>query len=393
MWTQRDQIQAYQFLRRRLVSSLVAADANHPISPSRRLVLGTILGLAAALLVTAGFGVVGALNPSGAADWRQGGQVIVEAETGGRYILGQDGLLHPVLNYASARLLAGGNGDKTVTVPAKALASASRGLTVGISGAPDSLPAADRLAVASVMMCSRALPNVPEATERVTTAIVGGTDSAHKLGDGQALLVQQLSGQRYLITGGHRLALTDPAVAAALGYGDAPAVTVARAWLNAVPAGKDLRAAPAGRAPTLVPPPAATDAVCVAGDGQTNAEILLSDRVPLPSGAKAMTVKDPLNKESAGADPLMANEVYVPPGSGALVSDQPAPNAPGGTSYLITDSGMKFPVSGQDAVRALGYGGVKPQGVATGLLALLPTGPALDPTAAQRPVGTKTANG
>ena len=142
VWTQRDQIQAYQFLRRRLISALVAADSNHPTSPSRRLVLGTILGIAGAVLITAAFGVIGLLNPSGAADWQQGGQVILEQETGARYVLGQDGLLHPVLNYASARLLAGGNGSNTVTVSANTLGSASRGAMLGIPGAPDSLPAA-----------------------------------------------------------------------------------------------------------------------------------------------------------------------------------------------------------------------------------------------------------
>ena len=127
MWTQRDQIQAYQFLRRRLVSALVAADANHPVSPSRRLVLGTVLGLAVALLVTAVFGIIGLLNPSGGKDWLAGGKVIVEEGTGARFVLGADGVLHPVLNYASARLLAGGNGDATVSVSSENLGKAGRG--------------------------------------------------------------------------------------------------------------------------------------------------------------------------------------------------------------------------------------------------------------------------
>ncbi len=59
MWTQRDQIQAYQFLRRRLVSALVKADADHPTPPSKRLILGTIIGVAAAVLITAVFGIIG----------------------------------------------------------------------------------------------------------------------------------------------------------------------------------------------------------------------------------------------------------------------------------------------------------------------------------------------
>ncbi len=36
MWSRRDQLQAYQFLRRRLVSAVLVGDANHPESPSKR---------------------------------------------------------------------------------------------------------------------------------------------------------------------------------------------------------------------------------------------------------------------------------------------------------------------------------------------------------------------
>jgi hypothetical protein len=85
VWTQRDQIQAYQFLRRRLVSALVAADANHPVSPSRRLILGTAVGIGVTLLVTAVFGVIGLLKPAGGKDWLSGGHVIVEEGTGARF--------------------------------------------------------------------------------------------------------------------------------------------------------------------------------------------------------------------------------------------------------------------------------------------------------------------
>ena len=54
VWTERDQIQAYQFLRRRLVSALVTSDPNHPTSPHRRLVMGTVLGAVATMLTAAG---------------------------------------------------------------------------------------------------------------------------------------------------------------------------------------------------------------------------------------------------------------------------------------------------------------------------------------------------
>lgn len=62
MWTARDQLQGYQFLRRRLISALLTGDANNPAPPSRRLMLAYALGFALMLLVVAGFGVYGLLK-------------------------------------------------------------------------------------------------------------------------------------------------------------------------------------------------------------------------------------------------------------------------------------------------------------------------------------------
>jgi hypothetical protein len=63
MWTARDQVQAYEFLRRRHVSAFVTGDANHPVSPSRRLVLGYLVGATVMVLVVAGFAIYGVLRP------------------------------------------------------------------------------------------------------------------------------------------------------------------------------------------------------------------------------------------------------------------------------------------------------------------------------------------
>jgi len=63
MWTTKDQVQAYEFLRRRHVSALLTADANHPTSPSRRLVLGYLVGIACMVLAVTGFAIYGLLRP------------------------------------------------------------------------------------------------------------------------------------------------------------------------------------------------------------------------------------------------------------------------------------------------------------------------------------------
>ncbi|HEY3611187.1 MAG TPA: type VII secretion protein EccB [Pseudonocardiaceae bacterium] len=468
VWTQRDQIQAYQFLRRRLVSALVKADADHPTPPSRRLILGTIIGVAAAVLITAVFGIIGVLNPSASANWRQGGQVIVEQETGARFVYGQDGLLHPVLNYASARLLAGGDGNQTASVPRKSLAAASRGAMLGIPGAPDSLPTAGNLLPATFASCTRSPADLPAAAEPVSTVVLGGPDpNGQTLATGAGLLVALRSGQGYLITDGHRYRLPDQASLGALGYRTQSAFAVSTNWLATVPAGRDLGlvavpgvgaagptvggaatrvgqvlsangdylvrrtglvpitpieaalvldnnadapAYPDGRPRVLAVSAAAaanapiaqsaTDdtgyprtlpvlasqsqgaVLCAVGDGQDDTRIMAEPALPLPNGAKPMPVTN-------RTDDRVAAEVYVPPGTGALVRELVGAGGTTPTTYLITDAGMKYPVPSADALKALGYGAATAQPVAGTLLALLPTGPSLDPAAARQEVASR----
>lgn len=472
MWTQRDQVQAYQFLRRRLVSALVSADANHPVSPTKRVVLGVSLGLAVALLIAGAFGVVRLLRPTGPADWRAGGQVVVEKETGARFVLGKDGALHPVLNYASARLLAGGDGRKTAVVPAKKLAGTPRGRTVGIPGAPDSLPETGRLVAGPWTSCSRTSADRPADVEPLSTVLLGRSPVGRQLAADSALPVRTVTGEQFLLTGGHRHRMTDERAATALGYAAVPAVMVARSFLNTVPAGRDLGtitvpdagspgptvgrlettigqvlvssgvdsagqyhvvrsdglavvteveaslvlgaeesadAYPDGN-PRPVPVPAADIAgaprsaaesagypqrrpapvlpssdriaVCATDFGTDGARIVLGDRLPLDGGAKAIPVAAPGDTAQART----AAEAYVPGGAGALVIEQAAPGTRSGTVYLLTDTGYKYPLPGADAVSSLGYRGAARHRVPATVLALFPTGPSLDPLAAQRTV-------
>lgn len=414
--------------------------------------LGTILGVAAAVLTAAAFGVIGLLDPSGSADWRQGGQVIVERETGARYVLGQDGLLHPVLNYASARLLAGGNADQTVTVSQATLGSASRGTMLG---APDSLPASKSLSDSTFTSCSRVRADLAAAAPPVATVILGATAPAGRPLRG-AVLVTAQSGDEFLITDGHRFPLTGQAAITALGYEGAPSVSVSDSWLDTVPVGRPLglAAQPDAGAPGPVIDGTATRVGEVLSDGafylvgpsgvtpigEPQARLVLgdsanaaaypggqpgvvhmsvaaldsaprtratdtgypmtmpaitptdpdtvlcsvggstistADQLPLPQGARVMSI--------ASTDDRVADEVYVPPGTGTLVREQVGAGSPGST-YLITDAGMKYPVPSTAAAAALGYAAVGPAPVAGTLLALLPTGPSLDPVAARQVV-------
>ncbi|NUR63644.1 MAG: type VII secretion protein EccB, partial [Catenulispora sp.] len=246
MWTERDQIQAYQFLRRRLVSALTVADANHPVAPNRRLVFGVVLGGVATLLTAAGFGISGLLQPSPPPDWKHAGLVILDKDGGGHFVLDKDGVLHPVANLASARLLA--NSTKTVSVAGTLLRGAPRGAALGIPAAPDTLPnPADLIADAAAVGCSRATSDLPKVTGPVAALLLEHTAQATAaLGaltvvpDGRALLVQDPKGDRFLITAGVKYKLGDRPTLIALGYQNTATLPVTDSWLTTLPAGRDL---------------------------------------------------------------------------------------------------------------------------------------------------------
>ncbi|TDV54995.1 type VII secretion protein EccB [Actinophytocola oryzae] len=452
MWTQKDRIQAYQFLRRRLVSSLVSADANDPRSPSKRVVLGTAIGLAVALLVSAVFGIIGLLAPARAEKWRQGGQVVVEKETGARFVVGDDGLLHPVLNYASARLLAGGDGTATVTVPAKSLSGMPRGVGVGIAGAPDSLPQTGRLSTGPWTRCTRRSPDRPDDAEPISSVLIGRMVGGLALPDGKAILTRLPTGERFLVADGHRHRLPDELAIVALGLAAADVVEVAPPWLNTVPAGRDLKTfdvfGTGSPGPALGGVGTRVGQVLTTGAGElylvrtdglsvitetesrlvlgspgsagaypgarpvplpvTAADVAAAPRSPTRTGGYPRRLPEPLAvgphatvcadgarivvgagmprtaKPISMSAPGAASEVYVPGGQGAVVAEQPAPGASSGTVYVITDTGIKYPVSGAEARAALGYGNVRPTGVPAAVLGLFPTGATLDPAQARR---------
>lgn len=389
MWAQRDQLQAYQFLRRRVVSALVAGDANHPASPSRRLLVGCAVGLACALLVTAGFGVYGLLSPGGGADWQKSGQVLLDRDTGATYVLGADKRLHPMLNYASARLLAGGDGSATVQVSASALDAAPRGATLGIPGAPDTLPADGDLLRGPWAVCTRQPADRPADAAPVTTALLGARPAGTAVPASAGLLLHAPDGTGYLLAGGRRYRVDGGAVLVALGLDRATPVPVGWSFLDALPVGPDLkpitvtdagtpkrvgslstvvgqvlRVRSVGGGPRYyvvrddgVYPVGATEASLVlAADGLGGQDVpasALGDAVrPAEPAGYPAHPPHPLSPPAAmavcvsggrttlgtvpsaavtvrGGDARTADRVYLPPGRGALVETSPGQATPG----------------------------------------------------------------
>jgi type VII secretion protein EccB len=221
----------------RLVSALVSGEPDLAHRPLRRTPVGLLVGLVVGVLVVAVFAVIAIVHPGGATRWTRPGTLIVDKQTGTRYVL-SGGQLRPVLNYASARLLLGARMTVAVTPPAS-LAGVPRGNPVGIEGAPDSLPAADR-PDRDWLICAVSRPDPSGAPAPALSLGVGSGTAAEPVPDGRGVLVRSGDGTVYLAWKDRRLRLAAPWAAAALGYDDGAAVSVRDAWVNALPAGPDI---------------------------------------------------------------------------------------------------------------------------------------------------------
>ncbi|WP_432011381.1 type VII secretion protein EccB [Streptomyces cucumeris] len=242
MQNKRDQVQAHMFLMGRLTSSMLRSDPDAPESPQGRTNRGITIGIIIAVLLCAGAFVLGLIKPGQQSSWRSSGDLIVNKETGGRYLY-LDGRLRPVRNYSSALLL-GGADMGTTTVSSASLKGTPYGTPIGIEGAPDELPGPDALSDEPWQVCSTAVPAVTKSGPRaVTTLAVGNEAEGDGLGTGEGLLVAGPEGTDYLVWQGSRLRLDRKSGAEeALGYASTRPVPVSAAFLNALPAGPDLAA-------------------------------------------------------------------------------------------------------------------------------------------------------
>src|SRR5262249_37260553 len=114
-------------------------------------------GVMLAVVALAAVAAYGVLRPGDSTSWRDGKSVIIERETGARFVY-RDGVLHPTLNYASALLILGSSQPATAIVSHTSLAGVPRGAPLGIPGAPDPLPAAGDLLTGAWTLCSRPGP-------------------------------------------------------------------------------------------------------------------------------------------------------------------------------------------------------------------------------------------
>lgn len=234
MRTRREQMQAYRFVIRRIVAAVLSGEPETLDRPMRRLGISLFVSVMIAVLVFAGFGVYGLLtNPPSDPD-EAGELIVVRGE--GTIFVAQEGVLHPVPNIASGRLILGDVDIRQVSKDS--LEDMPRGVPLGIPGAPFELPDSDDLLGLPWRVCS--VPPGPDETAPTTTVVIdrslGGASS--QVGQ-QALFV--VSGENhYLLWNDMRLLVPDPdAAQVGLGLANDPPV-VGQPLINTVSRGPDL---------------------------------------------------------------------------------------------------------------------------------------------------------
>lgn len=304
MPSRRDQVEAYSFAAGRLRSALVRAEPDAPRPPLRRTPVGLIIGIVVALLALGVVALLALIRPASAPGWRQPGVLIIEKETGNQYVLA-DGRLHPVLNYASARLLLPSD-FTTVAASAKDLSEVPHGGLIGIAGAPDVLPLPG--GGSTWLVCAPSTTGVDgRITPQVTVLLDDGTPPPRS--GNVAALVTGRDGTSYLVHRGARMKITAGWVIPALGYAAVPPIPVSAGWLDTVPSGPDLgplavpgRGTPGtgigqvGQIVVATPPGSAEQYFLVTAGGL----------VPINETAAALTLGDPQTQLAYGDSTVRA---------------------------------------------------------------------------------------
>ncbi|GAA0367072.1 type VII secretion protein EccB [Actinoallomurus spadix] len=301
MLNRRDLYQAHRLSMQRIGMALLAGEPDLPDPPTRRLTVSVFAGAMVGVLVLAGFGIVGLLKPGGATGLQASGTLIIEKETGTKFVYSQqDGKLYPVANYTSARLILNTANPHLRSVSRASLGKFDRGKPVGILGAPDSLPDAGHQVRGPFSMCVRNGELGTGGTRSYSSLVVGRATGGRSLSDREAVVVSA-GGQSWVIWHNQRMKLPAEEVRPISGTDDPPEVSTT--WLNAVPAGPEFRSPPVpDRGKTVTAPGGGRAAVgtfyrvsTVGGDERWY--VLLSDGLaPITQTEGVLLQNDPNSK-------------------------------------------------------------------------------------------------
>lgn len=416
----RDRYEAQQLERRRLALALRRGTQHESLlreTHPERYVLG---GLGVALLVFLGAAVTGLVSPRAPAGWDDPGSLVLDRSSGQRYVVDPAKVLRPVLNETSLRLIFPNGAPAAVSVTDRLVRGAQRGAPVGRTDVPFEPP---------TLLAADAPSQRCQAGGKVV--VVLGTRASGAAGP---VLVRQGAAVA-LLTAGRLLPVADATALARLGYTAAQVVAVAPVVLETVPVSPALTALTVA-AGDLALPPLQREGALVTGDPSGTSYVVAGGRLralanrtavqlafgPLPPAG--MVVPDAAIATAPHGDPVapagvpeVPPAVSVPPPGGVLCVDRagaarvgaalPAGvglpqgaaglSTPQGSGLLLATSqeavrqasaqsplllvtgGVSYPITDEEALRALGYTPQQVRVVSPAYAQLAPAAPALQP--------------
>ncbi|WP_077086216.1 type VII secretion protein EccB [Mycobacterium rhizamassiliense] len=217
-----------RFLLRRAESALLGLGTRVPALPLRARTAPLTIGCVVAAVAVAAIACLGLLQPEA----RLGqAQIVMGKQTGALYVRVGD-TWHPVLNLASARLIAGTHADPR-PVRESELRHTKRGPLLGIPGVPD--------LSGPLLSGEEAVWTICDAGDNSATTVIvesAAASSGGRISSEQAILATAgLGSPTYLLYNGQRAVvdMTDPAVVRALRLEGSTPRTLSPLLLNALP--------------------------------------------------------------------------------------------------------------------------------------------------------------
>lgn len=224
MAQRKELLKAHAFTQQRLVAALVDRDPDNPTPPLRRLGLATFVSILIAAVILGIFALYGLLKNPATPDWAEANTIVIDTDSGVVFVTNPDGkTISPVTNITSARLITQGGVVKKAKT--ESLATAPRGVRVGIADAPSQLPAASTMGVFPMRVCS--LPITGKQTRFTVLdfqAPAAATDAAIGLSVGD---------RTYLVVSGIAHLIPDRSL-----LGNATALKGTEAFLRSLPQGQ-----------------------------------------------------------------------------------------------------------------------------------------------------------
>lgn len=228
-----EQVSAWRFLRHRVKVAIGRRNVRLVHDPSKNATASLVVGSVAAVLILGICAIVAWIKPVGQVGRSQ---IVADRNSGALYV-NVGGVLHPALNLASARLIAG-SADNPTMVPMSEILKNPIGPMVGILGAPNDLSARTP-GDTGWALCDRLGSSGSQVVPKVTVidGIATLGDWAHQVVAPQAALMTY-GGAVFVVTDGHRseIDLADKPVTLALGLpvGDLHPAAMSRALYEAL---------------------------------------------------------------------------------------------------------------------------------------------------------------